>query len=256
MALIVNADDFGKTQEINRAVTECFNRGIINRTTVMVNMPYCAEASSIAAKNGFIEHVGLHLNFTEGSPLSEPIKSNPSFCDKEGNFNQAFYYNTKLRLHMDSKSVLDIEEEIEAQLEMYRDLGFNLNHIDSHHHVHTNIPFYKALKNLSKVYNFSSIRLSRNLYKDAKIPKILYKKYYNEKIKKICADTTDYFGSFKDVANFFIYPNNTSSINEFAEFISKNDLEIMVHPVYDAEGVLCDADEPFEKEIKLYEAFK
>lgn len=255
MRLIVNADDFGKSLEVNRAITECFNRGIINRTTVMTNMPYAAEAAAMAMKNGFMEHVGLHLNFTEGTPLSDSIKMNRDFCDENGNYNQAFYYNTKLRLHMNDKSIFDIEQEIEAQIELYHDLGFNLNHIDSHHHVHTNMPFYKALKNLSSVYSFSSIRLSRNLYKDAKLLKKLYKNYYNNKIRQICSTATDYFGSFHDVENYFIYPNDISSVNMFKEFIEKNDLEIMVHPQYSSDSILCDSEVPFEEEIKLYEAF-
>lgn len=255
MSLIVNADDFGKSPEVNKAITECINRGIVNRTTVMTNMPYASEAAYIAAKNGFTEHVGLHINLTEGTPLSESIKKNPVFCDENGNFNQAFYYNTKLRLHMNDKCVFDIEQEIEAQLEMYRDLGFTLNHLDSHHHVHTNLPFYKALKNLSTVYDFSSIRLSRNLYKDQKFLKTVYKNYYNKLIGSICEHTTDFFGSYIDAANYFIFPNDISSLKKFEEFISKYDLEIMVHPLYNQEGILCDGEIPFEKEIKLYEAF-
>lgn len=256
MSLVVNADDFGKSPEVNKAITECFNRGIINRTTVMVNMPDAVDAAYIAQKNGFMEHVGLHINFTEGSPLSDGIKKNSLFCDEEGSFNQAFYKSTMQRLHMDDRCIFDIEQEIEAQLELYKDLGFTLNHLDSHHHVHTNLPFYKALKNLSGVYTFSSIRLSRNLYKDSKMLKTLYKKYYNEKIRKICNTTSDYFGSFRDAANYFIFPNDPTSIMKFSDFVKENDLEIMVHPMYDRDGILCDSQEPFEEEIKLYEAFK
>lgn len=256
MGLIVNADDFGKDHRVNKAITECFNRGLINRTTVMVNMPGVYDAIELATKNGFIEHVGLHINLTEGTPISEPIKSNPYFCDSDGNYNAAFYHDIKLRLHMDEKSIFDIEQEIEAQLKVYGELGFNLYHLDSHHHAHTNFPVYKALKNLSGVYEFSSIRLSRNLYKDQNILKTTYKKYYNKKIGKICSNTTDYFGSFKDAATYFIYPNAQNSLQSFGEFCNKYDLEIMVHPMYTEDGILSDGDVPFEKEKELYEAFK
>ena len=44
MGLIINADDFGKNQNVNKAITECFNKGLINQTTVMVNMPGIYEA--------------------------------------------------------------------------------------------------------------------------------------------------------------------------------------------------------------------
>lgn len=256
MSLIVNADDFGKNPFVNRAITECFNKRIINRTTIMANMPYAIEGYEVASKNGFVEHVGLHINITEGMPLSESIKSNPYFCDEEGMFNAAFYRNTKLRLHMDDKSVTDIEKEIEAQIQFYHELGFSLDHIDSHHHAHTNYPVYKALKRLSHKYSFSSVRLSRNLYKDGTFLKNSYKKIYNGKIKKICDHTTDYFGSFADAATYFIYPNDINSLQNFSDFCTKNNLEIMVHPMYDQNGFLCDGDTPFEKETGLYEAFE
>jgi len=204
LSLIVNADDFGKSMEVNKAITECFNRGYINRTTIMVNMPYAVEAFEMAEKNGFIDKVGLHINLTEGRPLTTGISQNPYFCDEERNFNAAFYHSKKLRLHMDDESVFDIEKEIEAQLSIYKDLGFRLNHIDSHHHVHTNLPVLKALKNISSEYKFSSIRLSRNLYKGGSKLNKIYKIIYNNQVKRICSETTDYFGSYEDCFEYFL----------------------------------------------------
>ncbi|MDO4189191.1 MAG: ChbG/HpnK family deacetylase [Lachnospiraceae bacterium] len=259
MALIVNADDFGKSQEVNKAIEECFNRGFINRTTIMVNMPYAEEAYEIAEKNGFVDKVGIHLNLTEGVPLTDNIKQNRDFCDENGKFNATFYRSTKKRLYMDGQSVEDITEELKEQLDKYAELGFSLNHIDSHHHVHTNYPVFKALKRLSKGYHFSSIRLSRNLYKGGSKLNRLYKYFFNKSIKKICDSTTDYFGSFKDAVDFFATEYNEESTSNASEkcanFYTENDLEIMVHPMY-KDGILVDTDIPFEKEILLYEVKK
>ena len=41
--LIVNADDFGLTLGVNRAVIEAHTRGILTSTTVMANMPAFEE---------------------------------------------------------------------------------------------------------------------------------------------------------------------------------------------------------------------
>lgn len=257
MALIVNADDFGKSPEVNKAIAECFNKGYINRTTVMVNMPYAEEAFDIAKENGFIDKVGLHINLTEGRPLSDSIKLNSDFCNMEGVFTAAFYRSTKKRLHMDKESVSDITEEVKAQIDKYLSLGFTLKHIDSHHHVHTNYPVYKSLKILSRYYNFSSIRLSRNLYRGGSLFNRTYKSFINKKFRQICNHTTDYFGSFKDVVDYFatgsdeqIVDSTTNIVNDFCV---KHDLEVMVHPMYSKEGVLVDSDIPFEREILLYE---
>lgn len=257
MSLIVNADDFGKTPEVNRAIEECFKRGYINRTTVMVNMPYAEEAFEIAQRNGFINKVGLHVNLTEGKPLTESIKMNSDFCSVDGTFNAEFYHSTRKRLHMDKESVSDIMEEIKAQLDKYVELGFTLNHMDSHHHVHTNYPVYKALKALSKEYYFSSIRLSRNLYKGGSSFNRIYKTVINSKFKKICNSTTDYFGSFRDVVDYFATESDKevldSTTDIISDFCQKNDLEVMVHPMYSSDGILVDTDIPFEREILLYE---
>lgn len=252
MALIINADDFGKTKDVNNAITESFNKGFINRTTVMVNMPYAASALELALKNGFSDKVGLHLNLTEGEPLTDGIKNNPFFCDENGKYNAFFYHSTKLRLHMDSKSVKDIEKELRAQIDMYHDLGFTLDHIDSHHHAHTNWPVLQALTNLALIYDFTSIRISRNLYKGGSKLNRIYKSLYNNQVKKICDNVTDYFGSYKDVCQYFKDENtvNDSSDNynsvesydsaSFLDFTKKYDVEIMVHPGYDESGNLVD----------------
>ena len=256
MALIVNADDFGISEEVNNAIKECFNKGYINRTTVMVNMPFAKEAYEIATENGFADKVGLHVNLTAGMPITEGIKSNSDFCDIEGRFNAAFYRSTRKRLHMDKDSIKDITEEIRAQIDKYIELGFTLNHIDSHHHVHTNYPVFKALRSLSKEYSFSSIRLSRNLYEGGSLLNRIYKNIFNRNIKRICGTTTDYFGSFSDAAMYFADEPGDKSLDDatkkMSEFCNKNDLEIMVHPMY-KEGILVDTDIPFEKEILLYD---
>ena len=53
MNVVINADDFGISAEVNRAVVECFRRGLINRTTIMVNMPEAEDAKRLAQENGF-----------------------------------------------------------------------------------------------------------------------------------------------------------------------------------------------------------
>lgn len=253
MGIIVNADDFGKTKEVNRAISECFAKGYINRTTIMVNMPYAEEARRISEENGFSDRVGIHLNLTEGVPMTEGIMKNPLFCDDEGKFNARFYSSTKLRLHMDKESVNDIYCELRAQLKKYVELGYTLNHIDSHHHVHTNYPVLKALKKLSREYNFSSIRLSRNLYFGGGFLQKVYKDLYNLMVKKICDTTTDFFGSFEDALSYFNEINKTDK-NKSKEFVAKHSIEVMVHPMYSDDGVLVDTEVPFEEENLLYEA--
>ena len=70
MGLIVNADDFGRSESVNRAICEAFEKGRVNSTTLMANMPAAKEAYELAKKGGFADKVGIHLNITEGMPMS------------------------------------------------------------------------------------------------------------------------------------------------------------------------------------------
>ena len=246
MSILINGDDFGKTEEINRAVCEAFEQGYIGHTTVMVNMPKAEEAFELSVKKGFTDRVGLHLNLTEGFPLSSDIRTNPLICSADGSYNAAFYHNTKYRLYMDSLSISQIEKELEAQIVRFLELGFKELHIDSHHHVHTDYPVFLALKSLGKKYRFSYVRLSRNLYRGGNILNRAYKSLYNRAVKKLCAVSGDLFGSYDDLMNY------TDGDPERIESLGLDKkVEIMVHPVY-LQGVLMDTDRP----MSLYGTLK
>ena len=79
--MIINADDFGYSQSVNKAVCDCFNSKLINRTTIMVNMPCAEEAASLAKENGYTfigwntEPDGSGTAFAPNEPivLTEPV---------------------------------------------------------------------------------------------------------------------------------------------------------------------------------------
>ncbi len=246
MSLIINADDFGKSEEINRAIAECFAKGLIQRTTLMVNMPAADAAVALSKEKGFADRVGIHLNLTEGEPLTVELKNNPLLCDTRGFYHAGFHKTLKYRLYMDALTINQIRREFEAQFEKYKAYGLTLWHVDSHHHVHTNYPVLRALKPLASKYEFRSIRLGRNLYHGGNLLMRLYKSLYNHALKRLCNTTTDYFGSFKDCDTYFL-----SDSAAVMKFVQNKELEIMVHPMYDSDGVLVDTEVPMEKEKEL-----
>ena len=95
--MIINADDFGYSKSVNKAITDCFKQNLINRTTIMVNMPYTEEAVLLAKENGFSDCVGLHINLTEGKALSEECAKS-ELCDENGYFKGTFHIPFKSRL--------------------------------------------------------------------------------------------------------------------------------------------------------------
>ena len=258
MALIVNADDFGKNDDVNSAVCEAFEKGYITSTTLMANMPGAGAAYELAKEKGFSDKVGIHLNITEGMPLTEAIRSNPLVCAPDGSFNAAFYHSTKYRLYMDDLTIDQIRDELDAQISVFLEMGFKTLHIDSHHHVHTNYPVYRALRSLSSKYDFDYIRLSRNLYRGGSFLNNIYKHVYNASVKKLAAHTSDMFGSYRDLMGYFSLDPMRSAdrIKEppggMKHLFSERKVEIMVHPMHDENGELVDTDIPMRDEGHMF----
>lgn len=242
MALIVNADDFGLSKNVNSAIVRSFEEKLIDRTTLMVNMPYAQDAMELARASGFSDKVGLHLNLTSGRPLTEGLAKDRIMCGDDGAFTADFARDMKLRFHLPSDTAKRTEEEIRAQLDRYADLGGTLWHVDSHHHVHTDPSIWKILKKVFKDYPVTSVRLSRNMYRGGNCLMRIYKKMLNASIRRYCKGHPAYFGSAYDLAGYFPDPHKASS---------ESDIEVMVHPVFDDNGELCDIYE--EKRYKLTE---
>ena len=74
MQIIINADDFGLSKDVNEAIDICIKKDYIQRTTLMVNMPQTLEAVKLAKDGGYLNKVGLHINLIEGIPLTPDIK--------------------------------------------------------------------------------------------------------------------------------------------------------------------------------------
>ncbi len=224
--MIINADDFGYSENVNEAVAEAFKRGLINRATIMVNMPCCTEAVALARKNCFMESVGLHINLTEGPALTEICKKS-DLCDENGFFKGTFHTNIKSRFVIDKKLQQIMYAEIEAQIKRYIDLGFTLMHADSHNYVHTYPCVAIVYNKLLKKYKFNSVRISRNIPKgDFSSLFGMYKFIYNTYIKNLRTDrkkieTTKYFGSVADFCDFAA----SGKVRDL------HNTELMTHPV-------------------------
>ena len=74
MKLIINADDFGFSKSINNGIIDAYKEGLISSTTIMINMPYTCDAISKWKENSLLG-IGLHINLTQGSPISDDVKS-------------------------------------------------------------------------------------------------------------------------------------------------------------------------------------
>ena len=69
--LIINADDFGLTPGINRAIIELHRAGVLTSATLMATGPAFDDAAALARSNPSLG-VGCHIVLTDGSPASPP----------------------------------------------------------------------------------------------------------------------------------------------------------------------------------------
>lgn len=216
--VLVNADDFGLNHETNKAVVELLKSGRIQRATLLVNMPSTQEAVEMVKVNHLESKIGLHINLTDGEPLTNDIKQT-RFC-------QFGVFNVKqvekgTRLHIKSAEKKVARKEIQAQFERYRDLlGEYPKHVDSHRHVHNYLPFLFIIMKIAKRCKVESMRIGINLFdrKEASFAKKAYKFVLNSIIKANFKHT-DYMGAFLEYRDYFDVSKDKTC-------------EIMVHPVY------------------------
>ena len=132
--IIINADDFGRHAEINRAVEEGLVHGCLRSATVMPGGAAFAGAIDIARRH---EELGLGVHFTlvDGHPILPPEEI-PSLVGSEGDFLPD--HTALLKRYL--KGGVNLEEvrrELAAQFQKIEATGIPISHVDSHQHMHT-----------------------------------------------------------------------------------------------------------------------
>ncbi len=149
--LIVNADDFGYSRGVNYGIIDAHKYGIVNSTTMMMNMPGVNHAVELAKEHPTLK-VGIHLVLTCGKPLRLDV---PTLMDEQGNFKKLNDFIKDKNL-----SLMELEREWTRQIERFLDFGLTATHFDSHHHVHSIPEFLPVIQRLSRKYNLPVRRIS------------------------------------------------------------------------------------------------
>ena len=132
--LILNADDFGLTRGINRAIAELHQAGALTSATLMANSPAFDDAVALALANPTLG-VGCHIVLTDGTPLSHPQRI-PTLLGADGkNFRPSLIdFLTAVLLGKVSEDEIAIEAL--AQIQQLQRAGIDVTHIDTHKHTH------------------------------------------------------------------------------------------------------------------------
>lgn len=159
-SLIVNADDFGYSSEVNAAIEAAMATGVVTSTTVLANMP-CAEGARALLQRRPEASVGLHVNLTEGRPLSPPERVR-SLTDAQGSFLPLG--QLARRLWRGSIEREHLITEIGAQADRLASVVPGITHIDSHHHVHLFSQVLEPMLEVASRHGIQRVRTHRPYY--------------------------------------------------------------------------------------------
>lgn len=158
--LIVNADDFGYSDHTVELTIECFNTGLLSGATLMPNMCAFDKAAAFALKHPEFCY-GLHVCLTDERPVSNPADI-PTLVDSHGNFWETREFVKRSFTGRISRE--EICKEISAQLARIKQAGLDVTHIDTHGHVHKIPVVFRALKNVLRTSEITTIRRMQNLF--------------------------------------------------------------------------------------------
>ena len=156
--LIVNADDFGLSPEVNAGIVRAHRDGILRSASLMVAEPAALPAAELARDNPGLD-VGLHAVVCQGrsildsSRLGAALNASGEFMDSPVGAGMRYFFDRSMRAAM--------TDELRAQVERHLELVGYLNHIDGHLNFHVHPLFADILVNLAVEYKVPCIRLPR-----------------------------------------------------------------------------------------------
>src|SRR5258707_3392298 len=150
--LIINADDFGLTPGVNRAIAELHQAKALTSATLMATGPAFEDAVAIAHANPS-PGVGCHILLTDGVPVSNP-QSIPTLLGPDGKSLRPSFLDFIQALLRGKIREEEIEREALAQIQKLEHAGINVTHLDTHKHTHL---FPAVVRPLLRIAERSSI---------------------------------------------------------------------------------------------------
>ncbi len=134
--LVVNADDFGLTRDVNRGIVEAHREGILTATTLMATGAAFDDAVSLAKQTPSLD-VGCHLVLVGTPPFPASVPR---------------------LMRAVALGRIRIYEELTAQVRRMLDAGLQPSHLDTHKHTHLLPPVLAAVARISEEYRIPWVR--------------------------------------------------------------------------------------------------
>jgi predicted glycoside hydrolase/deacetylase ChbG (UPF0249 family) len=155
--LIVNADDLGWTEGVNRGIVEAHRRGLVTSTSLLANGR--AFTSALAVSRELPElGIGVHLNLSDGPPTAEATRVS-GLLNSAGQL-EGSPESLLLRIAGRKLRLAEVEREWDAQIAKVKEAGISPTHLDGHKHVHMLPGLFEVALRMAKKHGVSAIRIA------------------------------------------------------------------------------------------------
>jgi predicted glycoside hydrolase/deacetylase ChbG (UPF0249 family) len=211
--LVVNADDFGFTRDVNRGIIEAHQNGILTATTLMANGAAFDDAVRLARENPQLD-IGAHLVLV-GQP---PFPMTVAQLTREVMLGRIRIY-----------------EELSAQVRRILDAGLNPSHLDTHKHTHLLPPVLDAVARVSEEFKIPWVRRPFDFpsqpggvsWKKRAVSRAFgaVRGRFERVLKEHGCRWTDHFAGFQITGKF-----NAGDVAELIRSLPEGSTEFMCHP--------------------------
>jgi predicted glycoside hydrolase/deacetylase ChbG (UPF0249 family) len=194
--LVVNADDFGFTPDVNRGIVAAHRDGILTATTLMANGNAFDDAVKLARETPSLD-VGCHLVLISGHSLLPPYAPLPTSV-------------AELLRAMATRRIRAYDE-LAAQVRKILAAGLRPTHLDTHKHTHLAPPVLHAVARIANEFDIRWVR--RPLFGLLPAPR--------------GCRMTDHFSGFRLTGHF-----HTRELVQLIRKLPDGVTEFMCHPGY------------------------
>lgn len=242
--LIINADDFGLTPGINRAIVEMHAASVLTSATLMASSQAFEQAVSGAKIHPNLG-IGCHVVLVDGSPILPPDQV-PSLVDPATGQFRSTLGSFVRDLYLGRIREKEIEAEAQAQIHRLQQHGIAVTHVDTHKHTHM---FPQTLRPVVRAALGRRVKAVRNPFEPSwslsatpKAPLIRrmevrllrsLRKYFLSCVREAGLATTD--GAIGVLATGTL---DSQTVHSLLRKIPEGVWELVCHPGYQDENLL------------------
>jgi chitin disaccharide deacetylase len=224
MKLIINADDFGQSDDINNTILWLHKNGIVSSATIIAKGLCFKKAVDISKDN---PNLGIGVHLCLDGPFNIGTDYDTILDADKSQFLNKTKIITKLRTFAVDES--EIYKEYCLLIGKVLDHGIKISHLDHHHHLHLYPSTLRMMIKAAKKFKISFIRSQKIVVsQNINLPNHLYRNIHQFYLKKHLNTTDGYF-----IPGLNSSSNKETSYNRLLKLISQKRgiVEIVLHPV-------------------------